>query len=284
MKIGFLASDKPREHLLADAFLLGAKKHGHEAEVFPLQPEPFVGPYDVACMVGVKSRELWRAHKAAGIPTIYLDKGYCRQKRKDGVAGWEYWRVSINAHHPTARLSEERLPSDRLDELGLELKPWRKAGRQIVIAGSSMKYHEFYGLSNPTTYASGIVKGLREVTNRPIVYRPKPSWREAVPIRKARFSRPPESIGSVLQGAHALVTHGSNACFEAILAGVPCVILGDAVARPLSTTALENIEAPFLAKQRQRVQWLANLAYWQWTLKEMASGAAWDFIGPAIHG
>lgn len=283
MKIAFLASDKAREQLLADAMLGGARRHGHTTEVVTLTGEPMVGDYHVACMVGVKSRELWRAHQRAGVPVIYLDKGYCRHKRADGMAGWEYWRVAINAQHPTARLGVQRLPSDRFDSLGLTVKPWRRKGRAIVLAGSSAKYHEFYGLPDPTAYATRLVRGLRKITDAPIAYRPKPSWAEAVPIPRTRFSKLPRTLPDELAGAHCLVTHGSNSCFEAVLAGVPSIILGNGVALPISGHQLSDVLDPPMCDDQMRRQWLSNIAFWQWTAAEMAGGQAWDFLGNELH-
>lgn len=284
MRIAFLCSDKPREHLLADAVLMGAKRHGHETFEVALGQEPPAGSFDVVCMVGVKSRERFHEQHRAGAHVLYFDKGYSRHKSPGPAAGWEYWRVAIDAHHPSARLGQS-LPSDRWDALGLEMKPWRReqVSTPVVIAGSSLKYHEFYGLSHPTTYAKEVVRQLRALTTRPIIYRPKPSWREAVEIRKAAFSRPPETLDDLLKTAHVLVTHGSNACFEAVVAGVPVIVLGDGVAKPISSTDLADIEEPLQLGQDARLQWAANLAYWQYTLAEFATGEAWDFLGEQIH-
>lgn len=283
MKLAFLHSDKPRERLLADAFLLGARTHGHETEAIALGT-PYDGQrYDVACMVGVKSREVFAEHHKRGAHVIYLDKGYARHKKIGVRSGWEFWRVAIDAHHPTDRLGAERHAADRFERLELDVAPWRERGEHIILAGSSAKYHAFYGLKEPTTYARGLVREIREHTRRPLVYRPKPSWKEAVEIKKARYSRPPESIGAVLKDAHALVTHGSNACFEAMLAGIPTVALGPAVAAPISSTDLSEIEEPRLASEKDRYQLLHNLAYWQWTEAEMASGEAWETIGKKLH-
>lgn len=278
MRVCFFASDKDRELQLAQDFLAGALAHGHVPEVRSLAPDVSLTGFDIGCFVGVKSRALHRRFGDVGLPFIMFDKGYCRHKRRDGVKGWEFWRVAVNAHQPTARLGVIDMPSDRLDALELELNDWRSVGGHIVLAGSSAKYHDFYDLRNPTSYASGIVKTLRASTERRIVYRPKPSWREALPIGRTGFSRPPETIAHVLAGAHALITHGSNACFEAVLAGVPCFILGDAVARPISSTDIGAIEHPMLATRKQRMRWLRNIAYFQWTSGEFASGEAWDFI------
>jgi len=81
-----------------------------------------------------------------------------------------------------------------------------------------------------------------------------------------------------------LVTHGSNACFDAVCLGIPCIILGDAVAKNMSSTTLDEIESPRLASEAERHQWLSDLAYWQWTEAEHASGEAWDFLGKRLHG
>ncbi len=138
-------------------------------------------------------------------------------------------------------------------------------------------------MKDPTAYARGIVRELRQSTERPLVYRPKPSWSDAVPIIKTTYSGPEEHIGRALTGAWVTVTHGSNACFESVLAGIPCIILGDAVAKPISSTSLGDIENPRLASDAERLAWANNLAYFQWTAAEFLSGQAWEFIRQEIH-
>lgn len=308
MRIVFWHSDKPRERLLADAFAQGARAHGDVVQLHALEPEPRVVDCDVACMVGVKSRELFRAYFNAGSHVLYFDKGYTRHAARSPVKLWEYWRVALDAHQPTERLQRMTLTAgDRWDRLGLVLQPWRRGNNSpeagtvselaaatreatgnapghIVLAGSSQKYHDFYGLKDPTSWARKVVAALREETRREIVYRPKPSWKEAVPIDGTRFSNGAETIDDVLKGAWALVTHGSNACFESVLAGVPVIALGDAVAKPISSTAISDIESPRLASYVERLQWAARLAYWQWTMPEFASGEAWKFLRPQVFG
>lgn len=285
MRVAFLHSDKSRERLLADAFLLGVRTHGHETASYALGQLEEPGDYDVAVMVGVKSKELFRAHHRAGKRVIYLDKGYSRAKSISPVRGWEYWRVSIDRHHPTSFLRVQSQPSDRWRKLGLRMAKWQKNRTgHIVLAGSSAKYHDFYGIKDPTAYMAQIVRAIsRSEPNTPMLYRPKPSWHDAVPIEGTQFSPPTATIMDALEGARLLVTHGSNACFEAVLLGVPCIILGDAVAAPISSTVLGDLQKPRLAKEPEREQWASNLAYWQWTSEEFASGEAWEFLGRALH-
>lgn len=284
MRVAFFRSDKAREGNLAEAFATGARVHGDEVVVRELSGEPQVAEgCEAACMIGVKSRELFQANWAAGIHTVMFDKGYSRHKAPGPIRGWEYWRVSVDAHHPTANLMKVKRPTDRLERLGLEIFPWRETGEHILLAGSSAKYHEFYGLKEPTTFAKDVVRALRAITDRPIIYRPKPSWRDAVPITKTRFSVLPESMMDVLTNAWATVTHGSNACFESVISGIPCIVLGDGVAKPISSTSLDEIAAPRLASDEERTEWAASLAYQQWTLAEFYSGEAWATIKGQIY-
>jgi hypothetical protein len=285
VKVVFFSSDKARERVLADAFLAGLRRHGDTGEMRVLTPDVQVAQdADVVAMCGVKSNERFHAHARAGIHTIMLDKGYTRHSVSGDIRAWEYWRVAVDHHHPTHYLMREKRPTDRLNRLGLDLRPWRKSGDHIVLAGSSAKYHAFYSLPDPTTWAKKMVRRFgRLAQGREIVYRPKTSWKEAEPVDGATFQQG-GSIEDALKGAHALITHGSNACFEAVLNGVPCMILGDAVARPISTTVEEEIEKLRMVSDAERQQWLANLAYCQWTQRELASGEAWEHIRPVIYG
>jgi len=279
MNIAFFANDKKREQDLAEAFIAGVEKRGDKGFVFKTieNDARFPVPWpDVVAMVGVKSRDRYRECQDKGIHTIMLDKSYQRH------GGWEWWRCAINAHHPTATLMDINRPRDRMADV--ELSDWRKPTKRghIVIAGSSAKYHRFYDLPEPTKWATDLVAEIRKHTDRPIIYRPKPSWHDAVPIDGTSYSKLPDTIGDVLKGAHALVTHGSNACFEAVVAGVPCIILGDGVAKPISSTDIADIERPYLAPNYDRQRWLAALSYCQWTLEEFKSGEAWAEIRPQI--
>lgn len=284
MRVCFYRSSKPREGNLAEAFVEGLRVHGDEGVIRTLDGEPQIADdCEVACMVGVKSKALFDANWRAGVHTLMLDKGYSRHKAPGPVRGWEYWRVAVDAHHPTANLMKVSRPSDRFDRLGFEILPWRETGQHILLAGSSAKYHEFYGLKEPTTYAKEIVRQLRAITERPIIYRPKPSWRDAVEITKTRFSALPETILDVLADAWVTVTHGSNACFESVINGIPCIVLGDGVAKPLSSTDLADVVSPRIASDTERHAWACNLAYQQWTLSELYSGEAWTTIKGQIY-
>lgn len=278
LRVNFWHSDKPRERVLCDAFLEGVRASGDTGSAIQLPPEvPDVLPAcDVACMVGVKSRRLFQAHWDAGINTVYLDKGYIRGGDGGPLKNWLYWRIAVNGHHPTRYLMDMSVKPDRWESLNVPVAKWRADGQHVVFAGSSEKYHLFYDLPHPTAYVESVMQKLRKMGRR-VVYRPKPSWKEATPIDGAEFSVG-GSMTDVLKDAWCLVTHGSNAAYDAIVAGIPTVVLGDAVTRPISSTELDDVRSPFLATERKRMKLLHALAHCQWTMQEMREGHAWRHV------
>ena len=156
MKIVAYASDKPREHMLMNALKEGVLIHGDEFEMrrtaeYGETPDgeyrKYQGPTpdtDVAVFFGVKgkSRVIFDEHRAMGKATIYLDKGITRNKGAGGHT--EYTRAFVNDAHPLAYMMARKMPKDRFKALGVKLSP-RTGGQNILICGSSQKYHDFHG-------------------------------------------------------------------------------------------------------------------------------------------
>lgn len=232
---------------------------------------------DIACMVGVKNLDALQEHRARGIPVIYIDKGYDR--------GVGIWRISFNAHQPTEYLGEWGKNDARLAKFRWRIPTWRKSGAHVLMAGSGMKYHYMKDLGHPTDYAGITVAEIRKYSTRVIKYRPKPSWGEAVPVAGTDFSRE-KTIYEPLKNAWALITYGSNSCFEAMMTGIPSIVTGDAVTRSISSNCISEIERPRLAGHSEVKQLLCNLSYSQWHYDEFADGSLWDFIKQEIgvHG
>jgi hypothetical protein len=105
---------------------------------------------------------------------------------------------------------------------------------------------------------------LQRHTARPIVVRRAPQPGETA-----------EPLAEALSKAHALVTPSSNVAIEAVVAGVPVFVSPSSAAAPVGLTDLSLIEAPVYP---DRDKWLAHLAYCQFSLEEMRSGAAWRML------
>lgn len=287
MKIVFYAADKHREGVLATAFKAGAEGHGEQVEIeLTTHYSMPRSDTDVAVMIGVKgkSRLIIDDHRAMGKSIIYIDKGYFRipNTYPDRLSRSLYYKTSINDFQPLEYLMRRPMPGDRWEELQcrhhLEVKPWREEGERIVWLGPSQKYCNFHRLGDATEFSEKTIKLIAKRTTKKVVYRPKHSWADAVPIKGTEFSRPPTKIEDEFKTAYALATHGSNTSAEAILAGVPVLALGPAIARPLAETDIKKISNIRVPTDEERLQWLHNIAYCQWTVEEFTSGLAWSHL------
>lgn len=323
MKIVFYAADKSREHMLATALTDGARGFGDVCEIRRTAdygealegPErKYPGPSDdtdVAVCFGVKgrSREIIESHRAMSKATLMMDKGYYRGKGEQGHT--EYSRISVNGSDPVAYMMKIRRNSERWNKLGFEIKqfPTKRESGHILICASSEKYHDFHRLPPPHDWTVGLVGQLKKITNKHIVYRPKPSTTQpqlgvvdtedpdemrvalehyrAVLFRNksipgSSFSNGSSKIGDALRGCWVVITHGSAAAMDAILAGVPALCLGNSIARPVSETNIEKVDTPKTPTEVDRAVWCNQLAWCQWTTAELRSGEAWSHLKEEI--
>lgn len=267
MHIAFHVSPrKLYEQVLGAAFAEGAKRLGDHT-TFPLD---YDGNADLACVLGVKDANLMNRYRQAGIPYLYWDKAYDRRQK-----GW--FRVAINSNHPTRYLMQMDCPDDRRERFGWSPAKWRKTGNKIIVVGSSGKYHKLIGLQDATEYAEQTISAIRKYTDMEIIYRPKHTHESARPIPGTTWS-----IGGVfsdiLNDVWAIVVQGSNAGFEGLLRGIPSIVTGEAIVKPISSTRISDIMAPRLAGRDEIVKFMNALAYHQWTPNELTDGRAWTWL------
>ena len=58
-------------------------------------------------------------------------------------------------------------------------------------------------------------------------------------------------------------------------AGVPAMVFGNAIARPVAETRIQSIETPYWGSADKRLRWASAMAYCQWSMTELESGEAW---------
>jgi hypothetical protein len=274
MKIRFYASGKAYDHSIANAIMQGLEVCG-EKDVRTVGNDTYDPDVDIAIIVGVKNSHIMDRHSSEGKQVVYIDKPYDRSQIS--------YRVSFNGHQPTNYLMKTDRDSKRLQMFkwlpdGFTGWQYRSSVAEILLAGSSAKYHQMKELTHPTEYATGLVEEIKSLgCTRGIVYRPKPSWRDATDIAKTRRSTE-KRIANELDNSFVLVTYGSNACFDALICGVPSIVLGDGVTRDISSCSIRDIDRPYKASTSEVLQLLCNLAYCQWTYDELQNGKFWRFV------
>lgn len=268
----YYATLNARSKIIGTAMAKGIRFHEQRVELLPSsryrRPE-----FDCAFFYGMSEglRQVFTDYIEAGRKAIYCDLGYWGRRKKTRFDG--YHKLSINDRHPTAYFQRRAHDPQRFRLHGVPIEPWRNPGRAIVVVGMSNKGAVFEGFQ-PEQWERETVQRIREVSDRPIIYRPKPNWLGARPI-EGTIWMPRDPIEDVLADAYCVVTHHSNFAVEAILAGIPAIV-DEGVATVMGGRSLADLEA--LPRPDCRAQWAADLAWTQWSLAEMQTGEAWRYL------
>jgi hypothetical protein len=280
MRVVVFRDPHPRSLRICDSVVEGVKRLGWSVIETSV---PHVAPLgDLIVGYGWRNFPTYDAYRRAGLPFIYIDLGYWVRKKARSDYGGNH-KVVLNGRHATPYFQRNR-SGDRLavSEGAPQLRPWQPDGNHIVLAGLSAKGAASSGLY-PLQWEMEAIKALRRVTRRTIVYRPKPSWRDARPIRGTIFSPASETIESVLEGAAGLVTLHSNAAIDALVNGVP-IYAYEGLASAMSVAQIADI----VSRPRRdidRDQFLRDVAYCHWRRSEIASGEVFaQFVSDGLIG
>lgn len=219
-------------------------------------------PKEIIPIVGCtpELRPLIMEWQSVGRTWCYWDRGYMRRVfATDLPVGSDggYYRWHLNAFQ---MMRIDDVPDDRWWAAKTDLWPWTSHGRHIVVAEPSPTYCRFHGIESWTKETVARLKGL---TDRPLVVRDK---------EMQRFGR---KLHQDLAGAHALVTHGSNAAVEAAVMGCPVFVDPSSAAALVGRTDLEGIEEPVYP---DRFPWVKSLCYSQFCERELVDGTLWRML------
>lgn len=275
MKAVVYLSDDPLHARCLRAFAAGVPK-GVTLELRPVTDYTLA---DTAVVFGVFKKnvpvswprgEIMRRQKQAGGRTVVIDSGYVKR----GMEPTSYYMVGFDGINGWADFRNKGMPSDRWDELGTELKLWRDDGEAVILCGQ-VPWDASVQALDMLDWLPDTAREIRARTQRKVIYRPHPAARQhpgGVPGCETS-TRP---LAEDLAIAHCVVCYNSNSAVEAIIDGVPAIVLGNgAMSEAVAERSLDNIEQP---RRPDRKQWVYDLAYCQWQPQEMAQGKAWRHL------
>jgi len=226
-------------------------------------------PDSVTPIVGAmpEIKHLYAEWKTRNRKWIYWDRGYARRVFATWLPRGEnggYYRYHVNAFQmqEIRDLPDDRwnklLPGNKVDTRPIEVKPWSKGGKHIVLAEAPPGYAGLHGVEG---WTEETIARLRELTDRPIVRR-----------RKDELDRP---LSRDIKDAHCLVAHGSITAVESVVLGCPVFVTTESAAALVGQTDISLIESPIYP---ERQQWLNSLAYSQFNEAELVDGTLWNLL------
>lgn len=181
----------------------------------------------------------------------HIDHGYfLRSTKPEAYDG--YYRIT---HNNLWSGGSGKYSPGRFESFNIQLKGWRKTGNHIVVAPPSKYMADYLDMHD---WLKDAVAEIKKYTDRKIVI----SIKNESPLER------------VLPGAWALVTDHSNAGIAALIEGIPTIFTN--TVRKLGE--ISKIEDPPMDRS-----FFEALAYEQWTLEEIRSGEAWNYVGDTKH-
>lgn len=256
-----------RSRLLGEACMTGFRSLGLEARV--RWARDFREPEArVAVHYGLSQNipEIRSAYRCAGRPSVLLDLGYWGRWLDNRYDGYHRFAVRSLHERPIGPM-----PHDRIGKFQIERRSMDRGGSHVLLCGQSEKAARVYCLL-PEQWERDAVGRLSTCTDRSVWYMPKGSWRGKGPLPGTEYHD--EALRGLLEDAWACVAHHSNSAIHALALGVPVFVV-DGAAKTMSGGPLLDIETPTRFCDEDVSQFLADVAYLQWTPEEMASGKFW---------
>jgi len=192
----------------------------------------------------------------------YVDTGYFGNHSTK-----RYHRLTKNSLQFSSELIDR--PDDRLQQTRIQIKA-HAPGRKILVCPPSDKVMAIFNMLDAETWTNNIVNEIKKYTDRPIEVRLKPDK------RSERITT--NTIYQAMEDTHCLVTYNSIAATEALLFGVSAIALGPNAASALCPDTLENIDNIEHPDEDLKYAFAKNLAYNQFTERELRNGLAWRMI------
>jgi len=256
----FTVISSPRaEHQLSHqaAMAEGLRAHGVEVAL------NLGGPVDteyVACWgwrIGQKLR-------AEGRQVLVMERGYLGDRFAWTSLCWN----GLNNRGAFPAISD---PS-RFNE-HFTLQPWKQGGDYVLLMGQVPGDMSLQGRDLSGWYASSTLEALREY-RLPVKFRPHP-----LALKKGYKNIPfgatlaEGNLDDSLAGAAVVVTYNSNSGVDAVIAGVPAVAVDSG---SMATDMVSESIGGYFRPDRE--QWAAELAWKQWRMDEIRSGAALEHL------
>ena len=186
----------------------------------------------------------------------YMDHGYFKQSKRMFIKNKVhkidlngYFRIVYNDYWHNGL---GNFPSDRLDKLNIDFNYKKNNGDYIILSEPVPEATIYYNLNN---WKEKTIEEIKQFTDRKIIVHNR---------------RSETKLDDLLNNAWAFVSDHSSAGFKAMIEGVPAYFTNKTLSNIGSIKDIEKHEINYSV--------FNNLAYGQWTIEEISSGEAWNYL------
>lgn len=270
MNIVVHSHSNPESHvgIWANAFVKGLKAHGIESSISYSRVSGVSA--DLVVAWGTRRINIIKEQFKPGCRYLVMERGYFGDRLENTSLGFD------GLNNRADFLNKDSLP-DRWIKHGIGLmKPWNLGSEYILILGQVPTDFAVALHTDFSKWLQDAVEGLRGITQLPIVFRPHPLGPRDLKAGGAKILDPQGDLRIQLRKAACVVTFNSNSGVDAVLEGIPTITMDEgAMSWEVTAHTLEDVLDPPMPN---RSQWAYDLAYCQWTRKEIEEGSAWTHL------
>ncbi len=237
-----------------DKIASGLRRMGYRITLLPEQ-EPKPGDLMVIWNRYPRDETYTRRYESKGGIIIVVENGYFGRN----FCGTEWYALALSQHNGCGHMPPGS--EKRWKRLGIELKPWKTDGKEIILLGTRGMGSNI--TREPNGWLYRIEHMLRRQQKRQVRRRqhPGPQW-----------VIPEISLEEDLENAWAAITWGSSAGLKALAMGIPVFHglsgwIGKSAARPMQN----DVETRFLGDRKPMFEQVASA---MWSIDELESGKA----------
>jgi len=164
------------------------------------------------------------------------------------------------------------------------LQRWKEDGEYVLICGQHGHSQQWIDMPDMDTYYKNTIEEVRKFTDKPIVVRSHPRFREGLhwecdmdwyKERDVTWNIPKHvqqtydsfDLEHMLKHTYCTISHSSNAGISSVIAGVPAVVSESSLAYEVGTEMNTWLSKP------DRANWLNKMSYIEWFPDEI--GTQW---------
>jgi hypothetical protein len=201
--------------------------------------------------------------RSQGHEVLVLERGYLGDRFVWSSLGWNGLNGYADFSNP---------PDDGGERFNAhyEMAPWRETdGKYVLIMGQVPGDASLRGKNLMPWYESvGVLAA--DAYGLPVKFRPHPNTeRKGIRQVPRHCQRSFEPLDEAIADAHVVITYNSNSAVDAVVRGVPAIAMDEgSMAWDVTGHQIGDIVRP------DRSPWASKLAWTQWSLDEIRSGAA----------